>query len=153
MKISVISLLVLASSTYAGSHQAWHQVDQLIPGYQKKLDRFNEKLDCRLDLPAKLLVPESGRYYLYLDKNALGGVAYVDYSADCQGAHYCNAGSLAVERLVHASNSTFVYQAPSVGADYHRAQLTWSRNYCQFTLSWDTSKKNLLNMASSISKP
>lgn len=153
MNIKMLCLLTLVSSTaLASSESVWQSADALIPGYQKPLNAFNAKADCRLVLPKKLLSPKSGRYYLYLEHNASGKVAYIDYSADCHGAHYCNAGSLSVKRVAQSTDASFRFHGPRVGADYHSPQLAWSKGYCEFTLIWDTNKSNLLSMARSIKK-
>ena len=124
-------------------------------------------------LPTNLQVPapDGEQYYLYTTgktKTILYTV-YIDLSAKCHGAKYCNLGSLTAERngkpqmyydinkhliteTIPFGNRNAYYTPAHAMADYWPALLQWQQNNILYTLSWQDKidVSTLIEMAQSI---
>lgn len=117
------------------------------------------------------------KYYASSDLSAVSnGIAYtinVDSSKDCNGAHYCNIGSLRAEQggnpqifydrnnkeitvIVALSNKTKGYYTPGHAmGDYFSPNLQWRNKNVLYTLSWNQNlnsaeRDTLIRMVNSI---
>jgi hypothetical protein len=86
----------------------------------------------------------------------------VDASADCNGAHYCNVGTLSAEKdgkletkydialnkslakqEIKLNNGTTAYLTPGhAGADYQATTVEWQKNNVLYKLTWNIEAKD-----------
>ncbi len=157
-KQTAVILLFSTAPTFAES-TSWQPTQQLISNVPQQLLDFAKINDCHMILPKKLPVTsEQKQYYLHTEKNALGCTAYIDYTAACQGAHYCNAGFITVAdnklpsgQPLKTSTGVYYFQKGHAEADYQGKQISWLEGKTLYQLSWpQATSVELIKMAESI---
>lgn len=139
----------------------------------KKIKGFPEAttfIQTKITIPALFptIVPtkkQSGYFaYVELPAKNIFYILYIDHSAECKGAHYCNAGFIMAQKghvsktpttqpISLAHQITGYYTPGYAMADYHPPQLQWIYQGVLYTLAWDTSRATLIQMANSALVP
>lgn len=110
-------------------------------------------------------------YYAYVEANKLSYYLYIDYTNNCHGAHYCNAGQMIGQKdgelisyrdnhgnrvtvRILLKNNVQGYYTPGLNlGTYHLPRLAWQSNHVVYTLLWNADQKTLIKMANSTIKP
>ncbi len=146
------------ATAYAGVALPWIQtadvnnINQAIVAIIQK-----NKFTLPVLFPSFVPAPATGtEYYANYDITNAGYDLYIDSTADCNGAHYCNVitlnvsnltvGKLPAYRNLHGQHMTTTillnngnqanYTEGFAMADYWNPQITWRQNAATFTLTW-----------------
>ncbi|WP_109481251.1 hypothetical protein [Paraburkholderia sp. C35] len=169
-------LLALAAVLPISAHAAdgYVRTAELVSNAPQVLTQAESTLGGPVASPA-ILPGQPDHLFAYADTDRQTGnyTLFIDSQPDCQGAHYCNIGSLSVTKgqrptrlrdlngniltiKVQMAGGRVAYFTPghSMG-DYWPARIEWMRQGALYSLSWngkfpDGEKRTLLTLANSV---
>ncbi len=168
-------LFFLPASAQATAAEGMVTASQQIKGLQPVLTTIRQKAKVPVLFPRVIPQDRPGVVYYasteQLPVTAGGGyVVNVDFTATCQGAHYCNVGSMRAEyqgkpelmrdrqnkvitQLVKLPGNQIAYFTPGHAmGSYFSPSLQWRQGPALYTLTWDdhfANKEAFLAMANS----
>ena len=175
MRLVLLFSLFFSSLSFAVVPAQMQDAEKFIANLSTTLAQLNKTSPVPVLFPEKILADKAHKQYFagsdaYVAQNNRGYQIYVDYAANCQGAHYCNVGYIRGEKdakpklqqnrqhqsitqkVSLAENTTGFYTPGHAEGSYFPPILQWQKNNVLYTLSWDdhfTSKTALMDMANS----
>lgn len=175
--ITSVLLIAMQSAAYSAPIK-WVSATSAIQNLEATLAKTNTMIEAdkrftqkqptsMVSFPSQVPVTNAdNKLYANVDKYADNGyVINVDASADCAGAHYCNTGSLVIQKdqkvvvdkkatakttLTNGIQGYFTHGGAK--ADYWPATIQWRNGTILYTLGWKDieDKKAYIKMANSV---
>ena len=149
-----VALSALSVSLFAGHGMRTSKID----GFKAMISQLQSQNTSKVSVVFPMGVPKPDHgvtYYPNFDVNSTGYNIYLDSSANCKGAHYCNLVSLNANKATKVlstyknqkgqkltktvtlkNGETANYTPGFAMGDYWNPQISWQNDGATYTLSW-----------------